>query len=441
MFHRLTVPSYAGGLRGGDDYLNNAVAGTPAPADTVLVAGLYAGSYFFVDGQVTAAAVNRGLQALAANCDFLDDAIVDLALDFAAFTADYIAADAVVTADYIAADVVVTNGYVAAVASEAATRAADDVTLLGAISTEAGARSTDDGIEAAARIAGDAALQLQFLQQSGLRLTLTSGSPVTDSTSGATLYLTPFVSGMIRLYYGGAWTVHTTAEVSVAISLALSSIYDVFAYWTGAAVALEFSAAWTNSTTRSQALTRQDGVLVKSADPTRLYVGTVRTNASFSTQLFDDRSTRYVWNYYNRQPRYLRCSDSTDSWTYANPNQVWRQVRASTTNKVEFVCGDVTPIEMTATSLVSQASAGPSYAGAGIGIDSTTVNSAPVFGNVCYTTPVLPSTALYRGLLAAGYHAVNWLEVGYDNAVTYTFLGDAGTAGLLQTGMIGSIQG
>lgn len=84
-FHRLVVPVYAGGLRGGDDYINNAVAGTPAPADGALGAGLYAGSYFFAQSdQVTGTALNRGLKALAANTDFLDNAIVQMALDYVA---------------------------------------------------------------------------------------------------------------------------------------------------------------------------------------------------------------------------------------------------------------------------------------------------------------------------------------------------------------------
>lgn len=91
-FHRLTVPGYAGGLRGGDDYINNAVAGTPAPADAAIGAGVYAGSYFFGQGeQVTGAGVNRGFKALAQNCDFLDDALVQMELD-------YIAADAAISA-------------------------------------------------------------------------------------------------------------------------------------------------------------------------------------------------------------------------------------------------------------------------------------------------------------------------------------------------------
>lgn len=106
-FHRLTTPTYAGGLRVGDDYINNAGGGTPAPADTVLAGGTYIGSYFFADGQVTTAAINRAHKALAANDDFLDDAIVQQKLD-------YIAADAVVTAAFIAADGVVSTAFAAA---------------------------------------------------------------------------------------------------------------------------------------------------------------------------------------------------------------------------------------------------------------------------------------------------------------------------------------
>jgi len=95
-FHRLIVPVYAGGLRVGDDYINNALVGTPAPADAVLGAGTYSGSYFFGEyDQVTGAAINRGFQALSENCDFLDDALE-------AFNADILAlqaADVIHTAD------------------------------------------------------------------------------------------------------------------------------------------------------------------------------------------------------------------------------------------------------------------------------------------------------------------------------------------------------
>lgn len=73
-FHRLTVPSYFGGLPGGYDYINNAASGTPAPANNVQSSGTYTGSYFIgVGDAATAANMNRIAKALAQNDDFIDD--------------------------------------------------------------------------------------------------------------------------------------------------------------------------------------------------------------------------------------------------------------------------------------------------------------------------------------------------------------------------------
>lgn len=73
-FHRLTVPSYYGGLPGGYDYINNAVSGTPANANSVLPSGPNSGSYFVGFGDDgTSANANRPHKALSENTDYLDD--------------------------------------------------------------------------------------------------------------------------------------------------------------------------------------------------------------------------------------------------------------------------------------------------------------------------------------------------------------------------------
>lgn len=73
-FHRLTVPSYFGGLPAGYDYINNAISGTPAFANDVLAGGPNVGSYFVGFGDDgTSADANRPAKALAANTDFLDN--------------------------------------------------------------------------------------------------------------------------------------------------------------------------------------------------------------------------------------------------------------------------------------------------------------------------------------------------------------------------------
>jgi len=73
-FHRRTVPTYFGGLPGTYDYINNAVSGTPAAADGAKGSGPNAGSYFVAFGEdATSSNTNRANDALAENCDLLDD--------------------------------------------------------------------------------------------------------------------------------------------------------------------------------------------------------------------------------------------------------------------------------------------------------------------------------------------------------------------------------
>jgi hypothetical protein len=138
------------------------------------------------------------------------------------------------------------------------------------------------------------------------RLTTESGVPVStsDRTAQSTIYLTPYVGNQIALYDGAAWQLRSTAEISLALSgLTSGKNYDVFAYYTGSAVALELSAAWTNDTTRADAITTQDGVWCKSGTLTRRLVGTIRTTGTTTTE--DSATKRFVWNAYNRVPRTL----------------------------------------------------------------------------------------------------------------------------------------
>jgi hypothetical protein len=73
-FHRLTVPSYFGGLPGGYDYINNATSGTPSNADGAKGSGVNAGTYFIAFGEdATSNDANRPAQALAQNTDYLDN--------------------------------------------------------------------------------------------------------------------------------------------------------------------------------------------------------------------------------------------------------------------------------------------------------------------------------------------------------------------------------
>jgi hypothetical protein len=249
----------------------------------------------------------------------------------------------------------------------------------------------------------------------GLRLTLTSGTPVTtsDVATATTVYLTPFLSGAISLYTGSVWAMRTTAEVSLALgTLTSGRNYDIFASWNGSAVVLEFSAAWNaDNITRTDAIAFQNGVAVKSGSTTKRYVGTIRTIST--TQTTDTVTQRFVWNGpepWRQVPRNMVKTESTTSWTWATTN-TWRQANAATANKVEYVTGNANSLVNASLCAVVQHTTLNGAALLGVGIDSTTVNSAQIYGGRCGSANTSgEAMSVYEGYPGLGYHALNWLE-------------------------------
>lgn len=287
------------------------------------------------------------------------------------------------------------------------------------------------------RVWGDSTDDSPLVGIQNFRLTTESGVPVStsDRTSQSTLYLTPYIGNQIALYDGSTtWTVRSTTEISLALSgLTSGKNYDVFAYWTGSAVALELSAAWTNDTTRADALTTQSGVYVKSGATTRRLVGTIRTTGTTTTE--DSATKRFVWNASNRVWRHLLATDSTDSWTYSS--LTWRQARASSANQVEYVCGlagDAVAVALVTSVRVN------SFVSArvGIGLDSTTaptgLSSWKYSANETGGSP----HARYGGIPGLGYHYLAWLEK--SDGGTTTFYGDSAGDGI-QSGLSGEVSG
>lgn len=151
----------------------------------------------------------------------------------------------------------------------------------------------------------------------GHRLTLESGVPISasDQTAKTTVYMTPYISKEIALYYSSAWAVCETAEISVAVPSNTNTPFDIFAYWNGSAVALE-AVAWITDSARATAIVQQDGVWVKNIATDRRYIGTGRTTA-VSGQTEDSECNRYLWNMFNRVTRVMRKAGTT-SHTYSS---------------------------------------------------------------------------------------------------------------------------
>lgn len=307
--------------------------------------------------------------------------------------------------------------------------------------TAAGRALIDDADAAAQRTTLDAQRVLSsdcpFHVVEG-RLTLETGVPVSTSDQAAksTIYFTPDNGNRVRVYDGTTWKLYEFSELSLALTgLTSGKNYDVFVYDNAGTLTLELSAAWTNDTTRADALTLQDGVNVKSGATTRLYLGTIRTTGTTTTE--DSNAKRFVWNRYNQAPRVWRRLETTATWTYTT--DAWRQANNSSANQLECVVGLASVVRADAYGRSSTTSAAVTTR-TGIGLDSTTALATGVLYDAYTTVDVLghrlhPKASLTT-VLTPGYHFLSWLE---RSTATGTTTWNGVSADVVQCGMMGQI--
>ena len=278
------------------------------------------------------------------------------------------------------------------------------------------------------------------------RLTLTSGTPVTtaDVSAAATAYYTPYIGNGISLYDGStAWAKYTFTEITISlVGLTASKPYDIFAYNSSGTVTIE-TLVWTSATARATALAYQNGVLVKSGATTRRYLGTIYINST-GGQTDDTVLKRFVWNYYNRVPRFLRVTDLTDSWTYTTAT--WRQANAASANKCEVLIGVAEVLLDLRLNMSADNTSGDNNVSAYINIaeDSITAPTQGMGGHVQvanFNDTLLGSWLMKYPVI--GYHYYAWLEWS-TAAGTTTWRSDNGNGAIgaeVQSGILGMIQG
>jgi hypothetical protein len=273
------------------------------------------------------------------------------------------------------------------------------------------------------------------------RLTLASGDPVpaADQTAKSTLYLTPHLGQSIMLYVGAAWVVRTPGEVSLSLSaLAADTVYDIFVWDSAGTIILE-AFPWASATARATPVVRQDGVWVKSGQPSRRWVGTISTTVAGQTE--DSPAKRYVWNAQNRAPRPLRRAEAAGaSWSYATSN-VWRQANANTANEVAVVVGLLLESLVIQVLCVAYHSAAGAV-GVGIGEDVTNAVMASAFfsgAGGASGTPSFPISATFSGLPASiGRHRYVWLERMYS-AGTAWYSSEPAGGYASRSGLVGTV--
>lgn len=141
----------------------------------------------------------------------------------------------------------------------------------------------------------------------GFRVMAAAGLSVGDASACGTLWGNPVNSSQITLLdsTGTIPTLYTASQFSLALSgMTTGKNYDVFVYQTAGVLSFELSAAFTNDTTRTDAVTQKFGIYVKNADNTRRHVATIR--ASSATTYEDSETQPWLWNRYNQTLRRTR---------------------------------------------------------------------------------------------------------------------------------------
>lgn len=249
-------------------------------------------------------------------------------------------------------------------------------------------------------------LSLATVAQGRLGFSNISTVPVADiiTPNTQTLYYTKYKGNMVGIYDGTDWKLRPINNVALVISATNpNKNYDVYAYWTGAAVALEI-VEWTSDTVRALNLALQDGIYVKWDNSTRRYLGTFRTTGAYFSE--DSEAKRFVWNYYNQVERTLYKTDGT---SHAYNLAVERQWNADTNQKMEFVLGMPTAINTNI--LASTTTTTGLSTRVALGIDSITASNRHLGVSGLSMAP----GSILTGdggcmMLDAGYHYLSILE-------------------------------
>lgn len=265
----------------------------------------------------------------------------------------------------------------------------------------------------------------------GGRLTLEPGVPlsISDQTAKTTVYWTPAYGYVCKVWDGSAWIARTFPETSFAVPSNADTNNDIFVYDNNGTLAIE-TVAWSNDTTRATAITYTDGVLTKSGDKTRRYIGTVRTT-SVSGQTQTTSASWLLYNEYNKRDITLTADKGTTEWTYSGTTL--RAAAGVTTvgeTRVEAVFGNPVYVRGTVGATAEPTST-IDAAVVGIAKSATNANDAIFKVNTLVSGGgSRPAHAQYGSSTDAGYYYYQWVENTKNGVgVRFNYQGSGGETG------------
>lgn len=275
-------------------------------------------------------------------------------------------------------------------------------------------------------------------ERQDFRLSLTTSVPITtsDVALGTTIYAVPYIGNKIGLYNGTTWDVLSSSEFSLALgTLTASRGYDVFCYNNAGVATLEFL-VWTSANARATALVYQDGILCKSGQLTRRYMGsfyTLSTTQTSDTSVNSAAATggRYLWNYYHRMKKPVYIKDSTGAASGASAG-VYRQARGSGANQSNFFVGLVEDAVYATLSTRCECS-NIARMECSIGFNSITVvgggNDGIGYANASTINTEFELFASIYDYPVLGLNYLSWLEKTTATSMTVTYANTYGLRG------------
>jgi hypothetical protein len=267
----------------------------------------------------------------------------------------------------------------------------------------------------------------------GFRLTLTGGSPVSDTTGQTTVYLCPYIGDVIGIYNTtlSKWQMIESAQVSDSLSgLTAGTAYREWVTYTSGALVLSHT-AWSGST--PPAVTVLNGVRVSSSNSALRWVGDFQYETS---GVNDNPGDRGLFNCSNRVERILQAQVTNSSWNYAGS---YRAIDANTTNgqgRVSFLY----PVQEDAVRASYQTNAsinGSGAAATGLALNSSTTPSS--MGGFSASTASAGMKSEYIGVPAIGYNFLQAIEWCNATFATFEGINTFGTA-TLNSGTCGVIR-
>lgn len=206
----------------------------------------------------------------------------------------------------------------------------------------------------------------------------------------------------------------TNAGVTLTFKFPADTTYDVFlVYDSGLATVVPFYRKW-QMTSLASAKTQVDGVWLSDADTDARWIGAIRVPTN---QLFQKNILQcFVSHLDHPFPHPLSVTDTTNSWSYTTV--AYRQARATTSNKVDFItCDWHFAFSFTLVAYNSTTSATGFY---GIGHNDTTAPHANCRGKQGGSnSTILPGIVTLDGTSSAGINGIYWLEKGGTGVLFY----------------------